>query len=249
MQGGQRTDKSCSTQNTLTTPPPRTQRQLFERIRTVIAHGWYDLPKGSPYGGTGAPGRFLEDLLGLTSGSVDMPDAVGWELKWYTARTHLTTLFHKEANGPEAIMRDMVKNYGWKDSKGRLSFRHTIKGRSDRFKVEDSGNQLVVRPRRGHGPVPYWSHEELLAAAGAKLRRLIMVKGERKNGKLRFLKADAYQTFNIVDFIVEVLRGEIAIDFDCREAKPGSTGLRNHGTKFRIAPESICRLYMRKERL
>ena len=178
-----------------------------------------------------------------------MPDAVGWELKWYTDKTSLVTLFHKEADGPEAIMRYMVHKHGWKDKEGRLSFRHTIKGRSDRFKIEDSGGQLVVRPRKGNGPVPYWSHEELLGAAGAKLRRLIMVKGERKNGQVRFLKADAYQTFNIVDFIVEVLRGEIAIDFDCREAKPGSAGLRNHGTKFRIVPHSVCRLYMRKERL
>ncbi len=81
------------------------------------------------------------------------------------------------------------------------------------------------------------------------MRRLIMVKGERKAGQIRFLQADAYETFNLTDFIVEVLRGEIAIDFDCRESKPGSKGLRNHGTKFRIVPQSICRLYMRKERL
>ena len=233
----------------MTTPPPRTQRQLFNSIRAIIAHGWYDLPKGPPYGGTGAPGRFLEDLLGLTAGSVDMPDAVGWELKWHTDRTRLVTLFHKEADGPEGIMRQMVSKYGWKDAKGRLSFRHTIRGRSDRFRVQDNGSQLVVRPRQGRGPVPYWSHEELLGAVGAKLRRLIMVKGERKKGKVRFLQAEAFQTFNIVDFIVEVLRGEIAIDFDCREARPGSAGLRNHGTKFRIAPQSVCRLYMRKERL
>ncbi len=149
--------------------------------------------------------------MGLTAGSVDMPDAVGWELKWHTEKTHLTTLFHKEADGPEGVMRDMVRKYGWKDPKGRLSFRHTIRGRSDRFRVEDNGGHLLVRPRRGKGPVPYWSHEELLAAAAAKLRRLIMVKGERKSRKVRFLKADAYETFNIVDFVLEVLRGEIAM--------------------------------------
>ena len=230
-------------------PAPKTQRELFERIRAVIAHGWYELPDERAYRGTGGPGRYLEDLLGLTAGAIDMPDAVGWELKWYTQETSLVTLFHKEADGPQYIMRYMVKKHGWKDRHGRLSFRHTIRGRSDKFTVDDSGGQLVVRPRSGNGPVPYWSHEELLAAAGAKLRRLIMVKGEKSNGKIRFLRADAYQTFNLVDFIVEVMRGEIAIDFDAREAKPGSVGLRNHGTKFRIAPNTVCRLYMRKERL
>ena len=228
------------------TNPPRTKQELFERVRTVRQHGWYDLPDS--YGGTGAPGMFLEDLLGLTAGAMDIPDAVGWELKWYTDRTNLVTLFHKEADGPPAIMRYMVRRFGWEDSQGRLSFRHTIRGRSDRFRVEDSGGQLVVRPLRGNGPVPYWSHEELIAAAGAKLRRLLMVKGERdrKAGRVRFLQVDAFEVFNLVDFVYEVLRGEIAIDFDCREARPGSAGLRNHGTKFRIAPGSICRFVHEK---
>ena len=113
--------------------PPKTKRELFERIRAVIAHGWHDLP--SSYGGTGAPGMFLEDLLGLTAGALDIPDAVGWELKWYTDKTNLVTLFHKEADGPDAIMRYMVRKYGWKDKLGRLSFRHTIRGKSDRFGV------------------------------------------------------------------------------------------------------------------
>ena len=235
----------------MTTPskPPQTRRELFERIRGLIAHGWHDLPQDAGYGGTGGPGKFLEDLLGLTAGSMDIPDAVGWELKWYTDKTHLVTLFHKEADGPHAIMRYMVRKHGWKDSKGRMSFRHTIKGRSDRFQVDDSGGQLVVRPRKGNGPVPYWSHEELIAAAGAKLRRLLMVKGERKGQSVRFLKADAFETFHLADFVMEVLRGATAIDFDCRESKPGSDGLRNHGTKFRIAPDAVCHLYMKKDRL
>ena len=223
---------------------------MFERVRAIINHGWYDLDTTVPrYRGTGGPGNFLEDLLGLTVGNLDIPDAVGWELKWYTAKTSLLTLFHKEPDGPSAIMRYMVRRYGWKDAHGRLSFRHTIRGRSDRFRVDDSGNQIVVRRLKGNGPVPYWSHTELIAAAGAKLRRLLMVRGERQGQQVRFLKADALEVFNLVDFIVEVLRGEIVIDFDCREMTPGSEALRNHGTKFRIAPDSICRLYMRKERL
>ena len=48
------------------------------------------------------------------------------------------------------------------------------------------------------------------------------------------------------------LRGDIfdgdAIDFDAREMTPNSVGLRNHGTKFRVAPENITQLYIKKER-
>ena len=231
--------------------PPSTRRDLFERIRGVISHGWYDLPQGAGFGGTGGPGMFLEALLGLTAGSVDMPDAVGWELKWYTKKTHLVTLFHKEPDGPPAIMRYMVRHYGKIDDQGRRSFRHTIRGSSDRFRIHDDAGQLIVRPLHGNGPVPYWTHEELVGAVGSKLRRLIMVQGERRKGgqQVRFLRADAYETFHLADFIYEVLQGRIAIDFDARESKPNSDGLRNHGTKFRVPPDMICRLYMRKWRL
>ena len=67
--------------------------------------------------------------------------------------------------------------------------------------------------------------------------------------EVNFLHADAFEVFNLPDFIYEVLRGEIAIDFDVREASPGSAGLRDHGTKFRTPPGAVCRLYMKKERL
>ncbi len=73
----------------------------------------------SRYNGSGAPGVFLEDLLGATAGGHDIPDAVGWKLKWHSDRTSLVTLFHKSPDGPEAILRYMVRRYGRKDVQGR----------------------------------------------------------------------------------------------------------------------------------
>ena len=93
---------------------PRTRGELFDAIRALMNHGWYDLP--STYGGTGGPGRYLENLLELTAGSKDVPDSeAGWELKWYTKRTHLITLLHKSPDGPQHIMRYLVRMHGWKD--------------------------------------------------------------------------------------------------------------------------------------
>ncbi len=66
---------------------------------------------------------------------------------------------------------------------------------------------------------------------------------------MRFERADAFEMFLISEFVYEVITGGIAIDFDARESKPGSAGLRDHGTKFRLPPESVCRLYAKKERL
>ncbi len=184
---------------------------------------------------------------GLSVGNQDIADSIGWEIKYYTSETHLITLFHKEAQPPN-IMRYMVRKWGWTDAKGRLSFRHTIAGRSDRFKIETDANQIVVRPLKGNGPTPYWTHDDLLNIAGAKLRRLMLVRGEKDANKVRFYQADCFENMSISFMIYEMIRGTIAMDFDAREASPGSPGLRNHGTKFRVAPDDVCRLYMKKER-
>lgn len=186
--------------------------------------------------------------MGLTTGSKDIPDSLGWELKFFTLRTNLITLFHKEPQ-PQNIMRYMVSKYGWEDKQGRLSFRHTIAGKSDRFKVESDAGRIVVRPLQGNGPIPYWTDDNLLSAVGAKLRRLVLVRGVRHKQEVRYNRVICYENVQLTDFIYEVVRGTIKIDFDARENTPGSKGLRNHGTKFRISPHDICRLYSKKERL
>jgi hypothetical protein len=231
----------------LPSAPPATKKELFARLRAVIEHGWYEMPSTGRYGGTGGPGTFLEDLLGLKAGKQDIPDAVGWEIKYYTPKTALITLFHKEAREPN-IMRYMVRKYGWKDKQGRLSFRHTIAGQSDRFKVVDDGGLIVVRPIKGNGPTPSWTHDELLNIAAGKLRRLLLVRGHRDGQNVRFDRADCFENLHMEGLVYELVRGTIAVDFDVREMKPGSGALRNHGTKFRIAPDEVCRIYMKKER-
>lgn len=227
--------------------PPKSRGELFDAVRALVEHGWYEMPER--YRGTGAPGRYLEDLLGLTAGSKDIPDSVGWELKWFTAKTSLITLFHKTPDGPQNIMRHLVREHGWKDAKGRMSFRHTISGKSDRFRVYDDDNRITVRPLKGKKLGPFWSQDELIGAVGGKLRRLLLVCGERKDRQVRFLRVEAFETFLLSEFIYELVTGGIAIDFDARESRPNSAGLRDHGTKFRIPPDSVCRLYAKKERL
>lgn len=206
------------------------------------------MPATTRYNGTGGPGNFLEDLIGLRAGNQDIADIVGYEVKFYTRRTNYVTLFHKEPDSAGAI-RAMVTNYGWLDRLGRLSFRHTIAGRSDRFIVLDEGGSIVVRPRRGDGPTVRWTHDTLLNIAGGKLRRLLLILGERDGRRVRFMYTDAFENLHLTLLIAEVVAGTIAVDFDARDSSPGSTALRNHGTKFRVPPDLVCRLYVKKERL
>jgi MvaI/BcnI restriction endonuclease family len=232
----------------VTTPvlPPKTKKELFSRMTAILHHGPYQMP--TKYKGTGAPGTFLEDSLGLTTGNKDIPDTLGWEVKYYTPKTNLITLFHKEPR-PQDAVRYMVSKWGWKDSKGRLSFRHTIAGKSDRFKVDTDGDQILIHRIGGDGVVPHWTQDDILSAAGAKLRRLILVRGERKGQTVMYNRADCFEDLELIAFIWEVVHGIVVIDFDAREMEPGSKALRNHGTKFRVHPRDMCRLYAKKERL
>jgi hypothetical protein len=230
--------------------PPKTMKELFARLNQIIQHGEYVMP--ASYRGTGAPGLFLEDLLGLPNTNKDTPDAGEWEIKYYTRKTALITLFHKEPS-PRDVVRFMVSKWGWRDDDGRMCFRHTIRGKSKDFYIDSDAEQVIVRRIGGNGLVPHWTHDDLLSIAGGKLRRLLLVRGERGSGKraqrVIYDRVDLYQNLQLTYFIAEVLNGTVAIDFDAREARPDSQALRNHGTKFRIQPENICRLYARKERI
>lgn len=226
--------------------PPVRPSEMFARLRVILANGWQTMPTLDRYKGTGAPGNFLEDQLGLRVGAQDIADCLGWEVKYYTEKTALITLFHKEPEPPGIVVR-LVNRYGWKDRLGRKSFRHTINGKSDRFEaVNDAGN-IIVRSLNPNGAVPIWTHDTLLNICGGKLRRLVLVKGERDGREVRFLSACCYQDLLMTRLMDEIVRGTIAIDFDAREMKPGSRGLRNHGTKFRVRPENIGRLYSKKK--
>lgn len=231
-------------------PAPNNKKELFERLRTILKLGWTEMTADEKrYNGTGGPGCYLEDLLGLKVGNQDIADVVGWEVKYFTPKTHLITLFHKEPDS-KTVLRYMVSRFGWLDAQGRLSFRHTIKGRSDRFVVVSDAGNVIVRPLNGDdGPVPIWSDNTLLNIAGGKLRRLILVEGERSGHQVRFNRVDCYENLHITRLIDELVQGKIAIDFDARDARPGSNTLRNHGTKFRVSPEDIGSLYITKTRL
>lgn len=234
---------------TLGGPPPKTKNQMLDRLREITTAGWLEMPADvKRYNGTGAPGNYLEDLLGLSAGNKDIADVLGWEVKYFTPKTSLMTLFHKEPE-PPGIMRYMVSKYGWKDKYGRLSFRHTIHGQSDRFLVVNDAGSIIVRPLNGNGPVPTWTHDALLNIAGGKLRRLVSVGGQRKGRAVKYNHAELYEDMHLTNFVQELVNGRIVIDFDVREKTPGSKVLRNHGTKFRVSPKNLHHIYHKQQHL
>ena len=213
-------------------------------------HNEYPIPDEKTYNGHGGAGRLLEDLLGVDENNRDSPDLDDWELK-FSGGTALVTLFHKEPE-PKGIMQLMVHEHGWDDDKGRISFRHTFAGKSDRgFYIKNEQDRVVVRHELVDSVVPYWKHDTLMNAIGAKLRRLILVQGEVKKSPRRVIynSATAFWDFRIRDFCESLEAGLILLDFDARTKGARGTALRNHGTKFRIKAENIGKFYHSKKKI
>lgn len=220
--------------------------ETFERVRDILSSGWHDLSDYS-YGGTGAPGKILEELLGVDGQNFDIPDAGKWEVKFHSGSA-LLTLFHLEAQ-PKGYLHHIVREFGWTNPKGGLSFRHTIRGRSDRgFYVADEADRITVRNDSTSDMTwPYWTHDDLINAFVSKFRRLIVVKGVKRNGRVRYDTAHVYREPQSRLFVNAMPSGIVAIEFDARTSN--GRGLRNHGTKFRIAYDDLSRLYHYSKRL
>ena len=217
-------------------------RHIVERLQQVLQTCEYEIPIGMGFEGTGAPGLYLEHLLGLPTSNQDIPDEGSWEVK-FSSGNSLITLFHKEAN-PRGSIRYIINNWGWVGRNGRQSFRHTICGESDRFTVVDDANAIRVR-RTGHDDfVPYWPHDVLVNSLSRKLRNLILVHGSKRNRVVRYDSAEFLTEVRSTRFIREILRGTVCIDFDAYIRDTGA--VRNHGTKFRIKTEDIHRLYLNR---
>ncbi len=224
---------------------PKTSSAAFKEIKRIIDMGWMPIPDKKSYRGHGAPGRLLEHLLGIDENNSDSPDLYDWEVKFHGGNS-LLTMFHKDPE-PRGIIRFMVHEHGWLDDKGRISFRHTIAGRTNRgFYVVNEVDRVVVRHDTKDTVVPHWKHNTLLNAAGAKLRRLIVVDGEVKHHpekQVRYKSATAYWDINLTGFCDALEKGHVWIDFDARTKEGEGSAIRNHGTKFRVKIGDISKLY------
>lgn len=223
-----------------------TDPKLFERLREILQAGWVRLPDYPGYRGSGAPGKVLEEMLGVNGGNLDIPDAGRWEIKFHS-RNSLLTLFHLEGQ-PKGHMHHLVREFGWLDDNGRTSFRHTIHARSPMgFYVENEAGRITVRHQSVSDIVwPYWTHDRLINAFASKFRRLIVVKGIKSKNKVRYQTAHLYQEPQTSLFVEAIQRGFIAIDFDARTNN--GRGLRNHGTKFRIKYDGLRHLYLSRRK-
>jgi hypothetical protein len=223
---------------------PQSSKSAFAIIKEIIEMGVVDIPP--QFNGTGAPGNTLEYLLNVVQNNFDSPDLKDWEVKFHGGNA-LLTLFHKDPE-PTGIMNQVVDFFGWDDDKGRISFRHTISGKSPLgFVINSVDNRITVNNKRNESIVPYWEHNTILGAIAAKLRRLILVHGKVLNRQVVYNSAVAYWDLDLLSICKAIESGLIYIDFDARTTGCRGTSLRNHGTKFRIHINNIGHIYRHSE--
>jgi MvaI/BcnI restriction endonuclease family len=223
-----------------------TDKNLFERLKELLKVGEYEIDDFGGYRGTGTAGFILEELLGFDPTNKDGPDSGRWEVKFHSGSSPLT-LFHKTPE-PEGIMRNLLNACGWIGKSGRLSFRHTVWGRTERGLVVKSENQkLIVDLGKPNTHSPFWTHDTIVNAFAYKLRRLIVVHGKVKKAKgtVVFQSAQLLQAPRTTAFVQAIVDGVVAIDFDLRATD--TAALRDHGTKFRIKIGDLQKIYEKTE--
>jgi hypothetical protein len=89
-------------------------------------------------------------------------------------------------------------------------------------------------------PQPYWGFEDLNHKIGTKLLNCFYVQAQVKREKgvewFNYSKVMMLKTFNFEGLLKEFEQGNALIDFDARSG-------HNHGTKFRLRPNSFPNLY------
>lgn len=222
---------------------PQSSKSAFAIIHEIIRMGTIDIPP--QFNGAGAPGNTLEYLLNVKQNNFDSPDLLDWEIKFHGGNA-LLTLFHKDPQ-PKGIMNKVVDAFGWENEKGQISFRHTLTKKSSErgFVVNNIDNKITVTNINNSSLCPYWEHNVILNAIGAKLRRLILVHGlvDKEKRQVIYQNAVAYWDLNLLGICKAIEEGIICIDFDARTKEQRGSALRNHGTKFRVHINDIGVLY------
>jgi len=223
-----------------------------ERLREIVARGWIPFAHHPNSGrGTGRPGKILEELLEIDGGNADTPDTGRWEIKFHANKSPIT-LFHLEGQ-PRGYQKCMAHTFGKIKDNGERSFRHTLRcgRRSNRnLIVANENGQLTVRNKSNDDVLwVHWTQDHLINAFVTKLRRLVVVEGEKneqkgkeEEGSVRFNTPHFFWEPRTTQFMKLIEDGIIAVEFDMK-IEPGKP-LRNHGTKFRINFKELPGLYI-----
>lgn len=107
-------------------------------------------------------------------------------------------------------------------------------------------NRIIVRNSLHTDFIPpYWETNELLAAFAYKLRRLIVVHGTKRGGRVKYESARLYWEPQLSGIVQALTSGVMAIDFDARTTDGSGLGLRDH-EQSSVSTLTTCSIYTEK---
>lgn len=249
---------------------PKSKEGVIRRAEDIVCVGeWHRLIKK----GTGAPGKTLELILGIDGGNGKTSDGKGIEAKYHSVEeTTRLDLLHRDR--PDMLklidlqtntviscarttktgkttrtsrMKPMIDTYGYIGDNERPSLRHTVSTTSRLFITERHGCDILIRPKPGvAGNLGMlWDGQLLYQDNIAKLVDTLLVGGTRTATHVIYEQLTRGEALVDLNGFLDLMTAYVVVvDFDATLTKT-LKGVRNHGTKIRIAFSDIQKLWRR----
>ncbi len=203
-------------------------------------------------------GYTLETKLELDETNIPVPD-LGGRVEIKTARrdaSSLVTLFTYDKDAWIIHQKEVIKEYGYLDKKGRQALKSTVHyddpNSLDLYLKIDEENNILELYHTDGTHLASWDLFIVISKFHSKLAKLLFVLADRRrnaSGKEEFHYNEAYLLTEpaIRDF-KEGFR-EQSVKLDLRMHLKESGAVRNRGTGFRAREKDMIKLYSKKKRL
>jgi hypothetical protein len=208
-------------------------------------------------GSTGI-GYTFENLFGVKENNIPIPD-IGGRVEIKTIRRSsqsLITLFTFNKEVWHINQEELIKNYGYRDQKGRYALKNTVfygrpipQGIS--LDIDKGKNVIRLIDARNKSILAEWDVYVIVGKFMTKLSRVLFVIADRKivQGIEYFHYNEAYLLSDpsARKFLSAFENSLIGIDIRMHIKENGS--VRNRGTAFRIKESALMELYENKRKL
>ncbi|MHA1702085.1 MAG: MvaI/BcnI family restriction endonuclease [Promethearchaeota archaeon] len=228
-------------------------KDLINKLNEIDNKGFvHSLRKGN----TGI-GYTFESLIGLNETNIPIPD-IGGRLEIKTTRkdsSSLVTLFTFNRGVWQKNQRDIIKEFGYQDEKGRWALKSTVfykKANSIGLSLVLDEDRSVIRLMSTNNDLlAEWDIYVIVGVFSSKLSRLLFVLADRRivEGVEEFHFNEAYLLTkpNPRNFL-DAFRNSL-VGIDLRMHLKENNSVRNRGTGFRMQEKNMINLYSDKRRL
>lgn len=238
------------------------KRKMIARFRAVKEMGYIPSHRTNDTG----IGKTFEDCVGVVENNINAPDLFGFEIKAHRENSSsYVTLFTKKPSFPnnansilnarfgtpypnnptlKSLHTSMFADRG-NTYMGKYSFQLCVdqKAKKILILVSDSQSGNILDKSTGY------TFEEIEETLKKKLENLFYVSAKRQKSKdaelFLFHKADVYMHPSIERFINLLQEGDIMYDIRIGSYKSGANygKSHDHGSGFRILPQSLGKLF------